>query len=172
MPLGDALPSPEIYFDPPGNCYYVKNTRGTYIQMRESSLKVKLKDEGFSHEIEGDEPLSEVDGVMNSVRHDKDVDYAGPLAGYPSGVFEIQTRRVLVTEGPRLIEPDNVPWPTIRALLGRGVAALGVLFVAQDCDFVTARGSSPAWAGARDCRAASVRKEPCAEHDYEATRGP
>jgi len=117
MPLSDALGTPEIYFDPPGNCYYVKNTRGTYIQMRESSLKTKLKDEGFSHETEGDEPLSEVDAVMNEVRHDKDVDYAGPLAGYPAGVYEIQTRRVLVTEGPRLIEPEPGPWPTIRALL-------------------------------------------------------
>ncbi|MEA3207878.1 MAG: hypothetical protein QOE70_935 [Chthoniobacter sp.] len=117
--LAAALPIPEVFYDPhtSGKCYYVKNSREFFIPVTEANLKRMLKGDGYSHETEEDEALSEIDALLNKVQKEKDVEYAGPLAGHATGHYTIQNRRVLVTEGPKLIEPVEGPWPTLEALL-------------------------------------------------------
>ncbi|MGB8168117.1 MAG: hypothetical protein WCF18_11540 [Chthoniobacteraceae bacterium] len=114
-----ALPLPEVYYDAftSGKCYFVRDKQGDFIPVTEGSVKRMLKGEGFSHEIEKDEMLSDLDDVLNRVQKEQNVKYAGPLAGHPAGLQQIQNQNVLVTEGPRLIEPVEGPWPTLQALL-------------------------------------------------------
>jgi hypothetical protein len=45
------------------------------------------------------------------------VKYAGPLAGHWPGLVELSGRKVLVTEGPALIEPKRGDWPKLRGVL-------------------------------------------------------
>ena len=119
MSLSDALPKPEIYYDPwtSGKCYFVKNDRGNFIPVTEGSLSRMLKGDGFASDVGKRELLSELDRTLNEIQKSRDVDYAGPLAGYKTGHLEIQNRRVLVTESPRFIETHDGPWPTLEALL-------------------------------------------------------
>src|SRR5205085_2180900 len=51
------------------------------------------------------------------VQRGANVDYAGPLAGYDGGVYDINGRRVLVTESPKVVRPAEGNWPTLRAII-------------------------------------------------------
>ncbi len=119
MSLADALPKPEVYYDPwtSGKCYFMSNNRGNFIPVTEGNLKTELKMIGFLGEVPKAEMVSEVDRMLSEIRKTHDVEYAGPLAGYSTGHFEIQNRRVLVTESPRFIKPECGPWPTFEALI-------------------------------------------------------
>ncbi len=118
MSIGDALPRPEMYYDPysSGKCFFVKNNRGSFIPVTEGNLKRHLRKAGFASEVPKGVLVSEIDGIIDEVQTTRDVEYAGPLAGYGTGEYKVQTRRVLVTEGPRLIEPEDGPWPTLGKL--------------------------------------------------------
>jgi energy-coupling factor transporter ATP-binding protein EcfA2 len=119
MPIAEALPSPEAFYDPAvsGKCFYIRNTRNSFIPITGADFKRYLKKRGFAHETSDAEPLSEVDRMIDDVQTGKDVEYAGPLAGHSAGEYQMQHRRVLVTEGPRMIEPVPGPWDTLEALL-------------------------------------------------------
>ncbi len=117
MRIKDALPKPEVYFDPSGKCYYIRNERGNFIQVSEGNLKTSLKRTGFCGDTPRDKFLSEVDEVMDDVRKTRDVEYAGPLAGYPTGSYVIENRRVLVTESPKFIEAEDGDFVVLRKLM-------------------------------------------------------
>jgi hypothetical protein len=51
------------------------------------------------------------------IQQKADVHYAGALAGYSTGIYDMGERRVLVTESPCLIEPKPGGWPTLRAVI-------------------------------------------------------
>ncbi len=119
MSIAEALPKPEIYYDPwtSGKCYFVKNSRANFIPVSEGNLKRMLRANGFSADCGKDELVSELDGFLNDVQVASDVEYAGPLAGYTTGKYEIQNHRVLVTDSPRFLEPADGPWPTLEKLM-------------------------------------------------------
>jgi hypothetical protein len=119
MSLADALPKPEVFYDPwtSGKCYFVRNSRGSFIPVTDGALKRMLKEQGFAADVGKSEIVSELDRYLNEVQTNQDVDYAGPLAGYQTGCTMIQNRRVLVTESPRFLEPKDGPWPTLETLL-------------------------------------------------------
>jgi hypothetical protein len=118
MSFKDALPKPEVHFDPGGKCYYMQNERGNFIAVSEGNLKISLKRLGYCGDTPRDKFLSEVDEIMDDIRKHSDVEYAGPLAGYKTGSYVIENRRVLVTESPRFIEPsDEGDFVVLRQLL-------------------------------------------------------
>jgi hypothetical protein len=58
-----------------------------------------------------------VDSLITSIQNSRDVDYAGPLAGFVTGVYMIHGKRVLVKDSPTLITPIDGKFPTIELLL-------------------------------------------------------
>ena len=54
---------------------------------------------------------------MDYVQNERNVHYAGPLAGKRVGVYPVQGRRILVTDSFHLIEPAAGDWPTLRAVI-------------------------------------------------------
>lgn len=118
--LEDALPEPDVYFDPPARCYYTRSSDQEFIQVSESSLKRELKSIGFCHEVGKSELVSELDRQLLKIQKERNVHYAAPLAGYPVGVLKFQGRRILITEAPTFIEPDEaVGWKTWESIFRR-----------------------------------------------------
>src|SRR5687768_10271355 len=115
----DLLPKPEIFYDPysSGKCYFIRNDRANFIPVTEANLKRILKQQGYSPETMKGQLVSQLDRFLNEVQIKSDVEYAGPLAGYTTGKYNIQNRRVLVTEGPRFIKEEQGAWPTLEALI-------------------------------------------------------
>jgi hypothetical protein len=69
-----------------------------------SDVKRRLKEMGFSARVSQDyQKVSEIEALMTSIQNSSDVDYAGPLAGYDTGVYMIHGKRVLVRDSPKLI---------------------------------------------------------------------
>ena len=121
MSISEALPVPEIYFDPSGKQYYIRNDRGNYICVTEGILKRRLKQAGFSNELSKQDRkdgvlVTEIERILNEVCTSGDVEYAGPLAGHKVGAMQVEGRRVLVTEPPTYIEPVQGDWCTLNQL--------------------------------------------------------
>jgi hypothetical protein len=116
-PKTESQPVPlEAFYDPARKCYWIPNTRREMIEITETSLQRHLANAGYSCEPEdgGTSPLA--DEIIR-VQRERDVLYAGPLAGHVVGPQEMCGQRILVTRGPRLILPKPGECPTIEKLL-------------------------------------------------------
>jgi hypothetical protein len=82
-----------------------------------TDVKRRLREMGFSSRTSHDERVSEIDALITSIQNSSDVDYAGPLAGYDTGVYMIHGKRVLVRDSPKLIFPTEGRFPVIAQLL-------------------------------------------------------
>lgn len=112
-----AATPPETWFDPGKNVYLVHDSRGQWLPLTEASYKRKLIDCGLSRRVEDGERLSSIDKTILEVQTTRNIDFAGPLAGYRVGLQEFGSLRVLVTSSPRIIEPVAGEWPTLKALI-------------------------------------------------------
>jgi hypothetical protein len=114
----DALPKPEVYFYPERGCYYIRDNRGAFIQVNETSLKRHLKAQGMSRFDEPDGGPGVIDRFLNETQTTKNVFYATPLAGHTAG--ERQTRdgaRFLVTNSPYFIKEEQGEWHILEAVI-------------------------------------------------------
>jgi hypothetical protein len=111
-------PRHQFYYDGATRLYWRQDNNGAYLAVDEKSVSRALAVEmGLSRKSEGGG--SEVEYVINRLQTHFNVAYAGPLAGYPAGLHTEGSRRLLITEGPTLIEPKEGEWPLISQLLGR-----------------------------------------------------
>ena len=108
---------PEAYYDVARKDFWIQNTRGDWIAVNESSLRRQLRSCGFAAKAREGEALSDLDHCLNKIQLSFDVAYAGPLAGYQKGVFEVCGHRILVTSSPKLIEPQPGQSPVLDQLL-------------------------------------------------------
>lgn len=116
MPKPGAKPvAPTTYFDPARSSYLIQNSRRQWIPITEVSLRRHLRP--FFRLKKKAELLSPLDAHINKLQTESDVSYAGPLAGAASGLREIYGRRVLVTEGPVIIQSKEGEWPILAAVL-------------------------------------------------------
>jgi hypothetical protein len=113
----NALPLPDMYYDAQGKDYYIENDRGMWIKISETSSKRHLKMQGYSSTIAEGEAVSPLDRVFTEIQIQQDVSYASSLAGYNAGVYEINRRRILVTDSPHLITPKEGAWPLLEGIL-------------------------------------------------------
>jgi 5S rRNA maturation endonuclease (ribonuclease M5) len=90
---------------------------GEWIPLNDSRTAVHFKKLGFSEFTKDSLGVSVLESAMQRVVMEKNVSYAGAVAGYWPGAHEICGKRVLVTNAPRLIEPKPGKWETIQKLL-------------------------------------------------------
>jgi len=111
-------PKPEaFYYDKARKEYLLQNKRKCWLSLAETQFKKELAHRGMRPHKEKHENVSPVDEFIINLRDDRDVDYVGSLAGYPSGFYEINGRRILVTDSPHIIEPVEGKWDTIDQLI-------------------------------------------------------
>ena len=112
------LPKPEaFYYDKNQKEYLLKNRRKCWLSLSETQFKKELAHRGMRPHKEKGENVSEADEFIIQLRDDRDVDYVGSLAGYASGFYEIDGRRVLVTDSPTIIKPSPGTWENIDAIM-------------------------------------------------------
>jgi hypothetical protein len=105
------------YFDTGRNCYWIRDSRGGWISLNETQFKRMLRQQGVSPKVLARAYVSPLDLRLIDIQQKADVHYAGALAGYAAGVYEMGERRILVTESPRIHEPKRGQWPTLSAVI-------------------------------------------------------
>lgn len=113
----ECLASPEAHYDPARGCYWIRNDRGGYVTVNETSLRRLLRIAGVSPIRPRDVFHSPLDQKLSDLQLHHEVEYAGPLAGYLVGLHVILNRRVLVTEPPVLIEPRPEAFPLLQTII-------------------------------------------------------
>lgn len=100
-PAKDALG----YYDSAKKEFLIKNEGGRWLSHGTDGFKRYLRKVGFSTKIPEGKPLSPAEEVMEAAINQRDVRYAGPLAGRAAGFYTEGGVRFLVTESPTLVEP-------------------------------------------------------------------
>ena len=116
----EILPEPEAfeaYYDAGTRQYWIRNNRGGWVQVNKSALRSHLKLADLTNAVLPGAKLNQIEEFITKLHTEKDVAYAGPLAGYHSGLLEIMGNRFLVTESPRFIEKAPGEWPVLRQML-------------------------------------------------------
>jgi hypothetical protein len=149
----------EIFYDPNRTMFWAPNSRDGWVTIKTSDVRRWLKERGCRNEAKGKESVSEIDSLLTIFQREFDVDYAGSLAGYRRGLYEVGGKRILVKDSPVLIEPKPGKWPLlqgiIRNMLGadQEVFLFGWLKVAVESLFSGKFrvGQALTLAGPRDC---------------------
>ena len=105
---------PLAYFDSSRGQFWHKNSRGEWIQLSEGSIKRILRYETYVSEPNKDLQAAKIDCHLMRMQREDDVAYAGPIAGYASGIHTVCGARVLVTSGPRLLQRKEGRWETFK----------------------------------------------------------
>ena len=110
-PQGEKSDAP-LYYDSRAKAWWTQNDRGIYIGVNETHVERRLKAKGLSnsnHQVE----ISEVASAILDLQLSNDVDYAGPLAGWNSGLHYVNNSRILVTESALPTVATPVPFSTL-----------------------------------------------------------
>ena len=112
----EAIPLPPLYYNASDTTYWKEDAERKWIRVNESSAKNYIAEFAYSKSGErGDN--SEVERCLLAIQSKRNVAYVGPLAGYPSGIHKMAGNLVLVTTGPKWIQPKLGTWPTIEKLV-------------------------------------------------------
>ena len=153
---------PEAYFESFRGHYWIQDNRDRWMPVNEVSVKRAYKAAGFTTGIPDGGRISSLDAAILRTQRERNVEYAGGLAGYRAGVMEMLGNRVLVTSSPKLIEPKAGKWNTLGAFL-QGLLLdedfdqtpflFGWLKVAVEClrKGLQRPGQALAIAGPKDC---------------------
>jgi hypothetical protein len=117
----DIVRGLEMYYDSPRTKFWAKNDREGWIMIRDTDVRRILGEMGFrkAPAPDKDEKVSQIDSIMTAIQRSNDVDYAGSLAGYRRGVYEIGGSRVLVRDSPHIIEPVEGDWQMLRSIIDK-----------------------------------------------------
>jgi hypothetical protein len=99
----------EMCFASADKFYRRQASTNTWIQITEGAARVHLLRLGNAK--------THTQLVLDYVRDYYAVSYAGPLAGHQPGITMFQSKRILVTDSAKLIEPQKGQWPTLRKFL-------------------------------------------------------
>ena len=116
-PDAHAKQGREIYFDFNRGNYWTQNEHGGWILLNETQIKRMLKACGVSPDRVIGKFVSNLDITLLDIQSKCDVHYAGSLAGYHSGIHTVNEKRILVTESPQLVIPEQGEWPTLAKMI-------------------------------------------------------
>jgi hypothetical protein len=108
---------PEIYYDSALTTFWVTDNRRSWMRITTGDVKMRLKQKGLRGKAQDGERLSQVDEMVVNIQNGQNIDYAGSLAGWNSGVHEINGKRILVRDSPILIEPEPDEWPMLQEII-------------------------------------------------------
>ena len=112
-----ALPLPDLYYDGKGQSYWRQNDHAGWQKINDTSMDTELMAQGFDGVEKDMAGLTEVKQAKRSIQLAQDILFAGPLAGYFTGLYTIQGQRVLVTSSPNIIKPCVGGWPTLQKVI-------------------------------------------------------
>jgi hypothetical protein len=109
----------DVFFHPPKGKYLVPDNRGIWIpQNKDDTAEFLVGRRGFRIVKVCAGALDPVGEELLRIRIEQDVDYAEALAGHRRGFYpNLNGKRVLVTDEPRIIEPTLGEWPKVRCII-------------------------------------------------------
>lgn len=103
---------PVLFYDVSKKNYWLQMRNGRYLDLDKGDAEIHLIDEGLENPQEWIDGIKKVDRCFLSARKERCVDYAGPLAGYRTRIFETSGGlKILITRGFKFIEPKAGPLP-------------------------------------------------------------
>ena len=118
---GQAGELPPAFFDLKRQKFFIPANDG-WIPVSDTRAGVHFKSAGFSEFIKDSLGVTVLEKALQRVVIEKNVAYAGPLAGHWPGPTQIQGRQILVTSAPRILDPSAGKWPTLQTLLEEWLA--------------------------------------------------
>lgn len=108
-----------VYFEPAREKFWHQNASHEWQPVGRGMLDLILRSNWYSQYEKLTNSLTKVEEKILSVVQNHAVHYAGELAGWKPGVQTICGNRVLITRGPRLIEPKREKWLLIKSFLSQ-----------------------------------------------------
>jgi len=115
--LSQVVQELDIYYDSPRTCFWAQNDRGGWIRIKSEDTKRWLAERGFRTERLKDERVSQVSSLLNAIQRSKDIDYADSLAGYKTGIYQINEHRILVRDSPKFIQAKPGEWRRLKGII-------------------------------------------------------
>lgn len=100
-----------------GKNYWIPSPSGVWLESTEAHAGKELRAFGVSAQRPEGGGLSQVELALRHVRQTRVLDLVMNLAGLSAGVHDLDGRRILARESPKLISPAMGDFPTIEALL-------------------------------------------------------
>ncbi len=100
----------EVYYNEKRKEYLIQKPDGSWQSQTSSQLKMRLRKAGLTTTQQQETAILHVCDHFG-------VQHAAPLAGKRAGFYRENGIPFLVTESPRLIEPAEGKWPTLRAVI-------------------------------------------------------
>ena len=113
--LGEA--PVDAFYDSERRLYLMRNSGQRWLAYTTDQFKPRLRSLGFRSRAIPGELIAPADGALLWLQDNRDVRYAGPLAGRASGFYEENGARFLVTEDCRFLEPSPGEWPNLKIVL-------------------------------------------------------
>ena len=112
------------FYEEAGKRFWIRNASGNWVSLPELHFRKYLRTQGIAAKKDDDAVLSEMDEEILTTIMEQRVDYAGIVAGCRRGMQEYEDRRILVTQSPTLIEPEQGQWDLLFDFLS-GLFGLG-----------------------------------------------
>ena len=133
-----------VYYDQARKLFWAKNSLDEWMQYAEAQLSRRLRAVGVDKTRFTETGLHLVEAAMDQIMQERSVHYAGEMAGYPVGTYEILGHRVLITRGPRIPKPAKRAFPTIETFLSSLLDAERKYFDAWiKCALLALKAGSP-----------------------------
>ena len=104
----------QVCFD--GSAYWRKELDGNFGRICREDMKLHFNIHGLSLSGRDGGP-SPADIALHRLQTERRVVFAGPICGRPAGMIEENGMKILVTRGPKFIEPKAGQCPTITSLI-------------------------------------------------------
>lgn len=107
----------QVYYDPNTSAYYAPNLTGEYQRWPKDELNLLLRRNGYLTSYKHDDGLNFLEAERLRITLENSVSYAGSLGGYQPGLYEVHASKILVTRGPKLIQPAAGAYSNLLAFL-------------------------------------------------------
>jgi hypothetical protein len=119
--IAASLPAPDerpldAYYYSAKRIYVIPKEGGGWVEVNIAGLKLALRECGLSRD---GHPISPIDAFTHELHTRYDLDFAGPLAGYRWGFYQMNGRRFLVTSQLNLPVAVNGTCSNIEKLFAR-----------------------------------------------------
>lgn len=109
----------DAYYDSARKAYLILDADNDWMTVDREAIKHRLALRGYRMrpDSKSGEIIAPADAAVVRIQQERNVSYAGPLAGFPRGPRWVNGVKVLITHSPKLIEPKEGEWPLMRIVL-------------------------------------------------------